>query len=432
MRFWHLLIATVFVYLAAHVELGVPGPVASLGRWVLLAGTAAVSTWLLGFSQWVKPFPKQTGGIGAILLVFYLLALSTALAGFQVLLSVMKWMLLGVQLFAVVYAANRLLSLNHWIWLVGGLFVLFAVPTVLTFMGGVTGYSPVVSFFGIYHQGRLAVLGNPNSVGMVALASGITALWVQGIPFVRERWAWWSVPIGVFVASALVVFWTASRSSLGGLAVGVLIWAVTTGKSARVISLGTIGVLILWAWSFDFSVLDSLGMVVERLQGGTLLNTREGVWEASIRNWKEYPWFGHGYGVTEGGYELEGLTGSVGSVRDGSGYFGVLESIGVVGLISILLLYAAVARNLWTLWIKHTGKYPQPDWMLAAFGGSLFLGFAVNAVGEPWLLGPGSFPHLVFWCALGIHLAGMTRFWERPATKRLVALSSHPVSKRLE
>jgi O-antigen ligase len=343
---------------------------------------------------------------------FYVLTFSTALAGFQVRLSVFKWVLLGAQLFVFVYAGNQLLSVRQWAWMVGGGFVLFAVPTMLTFMGAVTGYSPIVSSFGIYHQGRLAVLGNPNSVGMVALASGVTALWVQEEPFVRERWVRRVVPLGVFVASALVVLWTGSRSSLGGLVVGGVIWAVTTGKGAKSIGLGLLVTLVLWVWSLDFSALDNLGVIVERLQGGKILNTREGVWEASLRNWKEYPWFGHGYGVTEGGYNLRGLSGSVGSVRDGSGYFGVLESIGVMGLGGLLMLYVAVARNVWHLWqlsVAHSDLRTHAEWLLGTMGGALFFGFAVNAVGEPWLVGPGSFPHLVFWCALGLHVAGTAR-----------------------
>ncbi|WP_251979804.1 O-antigen ligase family protein [Salinibacter ruber] len=435
MRYWHLLLGTVFIYLAAHVKLGVPGPVASLGRWVLLAGAAAVSVWLLSFSRRAEPFPNRTGGIGAAVLVFCVLTLSTALAGFQVRLSVLKWILLSVQLFIFVYAANRLVPVRHWVWLVGGLFVLFAVPTMLTFMGAVTGYSPIVTFFGIYHQGRLAVLGNPNSVGMVALASGVTALWVQEAPFVRERWARRAVPLGVVVASALVVLWTASRSALGGLAVGGGIWAIATGKGARSIGLGALAVLALWVWSLDFSALDSLGMVVERLQGGRLLDTRESVWEASLRNWKEYPWFGHGYGVTEGGYDLEGLSGSVGSVRDGSGYFGVLESVGGMGLGGILVLYTAVARNVWHLWqlsVVHNGLRTQVEWLLGAMGGALFFGFSVNAIGEPWLVGPGSFPHLVFWCALGIHVAGTARVRTQMAEKsRHRSLVGSPAPSRV-
>ncbi len=409
MRYWHLLLGTVLIYLTAHVKLGVPGPVASLGRWVFLAGTASVSVWLLAFSRRVSPFPRRTGGVGTALLAFYVVAFSTALAGFQVRLSLLKWVLLTIQLFVFVYAANRLVSVRQWCWLVGGLFFLFAVPTLLTFIGAVTGYSPFVGVFGFYHQGRLAVLGNPNSVGMVALASGLTALWVQGVPPVTERWMRRVVPLGVLIASLLVVLWTGSRSSLGGFVAGGLIWAVATGKGKRSIGLGIMGGLVLWIWSLDLSALDSLGVIVERLQGGTLLDTRESVWEASLRNWKEYPWFGHGYGVTEGGYDLEGLTGSVGSVRDGSGYFGVLESIGVIGLGGLLVLYAVVGRNLWRLWrltVEYADVRKTPAWILAMLGGSLFFGFAVNAAGEPWLVGPGSFPHLVFWCALGFHVAG--------------------------
>ncbi len=428
MRFWHLLLGTVFIYLAAHVELGVPGPIARLGRWVFLAGAASASVWLVAFSHRAKPFPQNTGGVGTALVVFCVVALGTALAGFQVRLSVLKWILLSIQLFVFVFAANRLLSLHQWTWVVGGLFLLFGVPTVIAFIGGVTGYSPFVGVFGFYHQGRLAVLGNPNSVGMVALASGITALWVQGAPPVAKQWTRRVIPLGVLAASTLVILWTGSRSSLGGFVAGGLIWAVATGKGKKSIGLGLLGSLVLWVWTFDFSALDSLGVIVERLQGGTLLDTRERVWEASLRNWKEHPWFGHGYGITDGGFDLEGLASSVGSVRDGSGYFGALESIGMVGLWSLLMLYAAVCRNLLHLWrmsVRHDELRARTEWLLAMLGGALFFGFSVNATGEPWLIGPGSFPHLVFWCALGIHIAGTVRVRSRFAKRNS---GGHPVA----
>ncbi|WP_263818888.1 O-antigen ligase family protein [Salinibacter sp.] len=408
MRYWHLLFGTIFIYLAAHITLGVPDGIASLGRWGLLAGTAGMSTWLLVFSGRAGRFSGRTGGVGTVLLFLYGLLLATALAGFQVRLSVLKWLLLGTHLFVFVFAANRLLSLRQWSHLAGALFLLFAVPIVVTFIAALTGFSPILSSFGVYYQGRLAVLGNPNSVGMVVLAGGVTALWVQEWPTVAQKWSRRAIPLFVIGASTLVLLWTGSRSALGGFVLGAIIWAVATGKGGKSIGLGLLGGIVLWVWSLDVSTFDTLGIIVERLQTGTLLDTRDSVWTASLRNWREHPWFGHGYGVTDGGYTLDGLTGAVGSVRDGSGYFGVLESVGVVGVLGLLTLYAVVARNLWHLW-AHWGGHRRPDWILAMLGGSLFFGFAVNAVGEPWLLGPGSFPHIVFWCALGLHVAGTAR-----------------------
>jgi O-antigen ligase len=408
MRYWHLLFGTVFVYLAAHVKLGVPSGIASLGRWGALFGVAGVSIWLLTFSERARSVLSRTGGVGFILLVLYVFLLGTALAGFQVRLSILKWVLVGVTLFVFVYAANRLLAVEEWSRLVWALFFLWAGVLAVIFVAAVTGVAPLLSHFGIYHQGRLAVLGNPNSVGMVALTGSVTALSLQEWPAVVGRWKRRAVPLAALIASFLVLLWTGSRSSLGGFVLGALIWAVVTGKSGKVIGFGLLGGIVLWIWTLDLSSLETLGVIVERLQSGTLLATREGVWEASLRNWQEYPWFGHGYGITDGGYDLEGLAGSVGSVRDGSGYFGVLESIGVVGLGLFFVLYGVVARNLWHLMRQRGRAQDRPGWRLALYGGILFLGFAVNAVGEPWLLGPGSFPHIVFWWALGAHVAGMS------------------------
>ncbi|WP_103028983.1 O-antigen ligase family protein [Salinibacter altiplanensis] len=409
MRYWHLLFGTIFIYLAAHIKLGVPAEVASLGRWGALFGVAGVSIWLLTFSDRSRALPAQTGGVGMAVLTLYVFLFGTVLAGFQVRLSLLKWILMGTHLIVFVYAAHRLLSLREWSWLVWGLFFLWAGVAIIIFVAAVTGVAPILSQFGIYYQGRLAVLGNPNSVGMVVLACSITALSLQEWPAVIGRWRRRIILLGTLVVSFFVLLWTGSRSSLGGFVVGGLMWAVATGKSGKVIGFGLLGGVVLWVWTLDLSSLQSLGVIVERLQSGTLLATREGVWEASLRNWQEYPWFGHGYGVTDRGYDLEGLAGSVGSVRDGSGYFGVLESVGIVGLSLYFVLYGVVARNLWRLTMQRELMKGRPGWRLALYGGVLFLGFAVNAAGEPWLLGPGSFPHIVFWWALGVHVAGMVR-----------------------
>jgi O-antigen ligase len=145
--------------------------------------------------------------------------------------------------------------------------------------------------------------------------------------------------------------------------------------------------------------------MLSRFNPDVLMDSREGVWEASIESWREQPWFGKGYGVTSSGYAINDISNSIGSVRDGAGYFGVLESVGVIGLSALLVLYGTVARNVWIL--THVKRRGSVGWHLATLGGTLFLALAVNAAAEAWIMGPGAFAQHIMWFALGLHVAGM-------------------------
>src|SRR5690606_36420668 len=99
--------------------------------------------------------------------------------------------------------------------------------------------------------------------------------------------------------------------------------------------------------------------------------------------------------------DVEGFAFQAFSVRDGSGYFGMLESLGVVGLALFLLFLAIMAREFFRL-----RKLPAENLERAAGLSACvcFWGLAFNHIGEPWLLGPGSPISLVFWLCAAIML----------------------------
>lgn len=407
MRYWHLLLGSVFVFLAAQIDIGVPGAIARPGRWGALFGVAAVGAWTLFTADRLVAYPTKTGGIPTSIVVLLWVFIATALSGFAVLISFLKWVLLITEVFVFVYAANRLLTIRQWYQLAQTLFLLLAGVMGIVFLAAVTGFSLIPTRWPPYVQGRVAVLGNPNSIGLVALIAAIFALWATRWPLFSVSWKKW-IPRGGLAISLLVLTWTASRTSLAAFVIGAIVWAAYTRRLKWGIALGALLGTVVGIGSIDASTLDFAGVIVERLQGDTLMDSRDQVWSASLRNWKDYPWFGHGYGVTEGGYAMGGISGATGSVRDGSGYFGVLESVGVMGVGALLILYGVLARNLFRGVVY--GRAITDQWAdrdLAFFGMSLFFALAVHASGEPWLLGPGGFPHVVFWLAVGLTIAGM-------------------------
>ncbi len=427
MRFWHLIFGMVFFYLAAQVSIGVPGSVAGYGRWLSLFGVAGIGGWILLTSDHYRPFPEEARGLGATIAALVATLFATAVAGFAVTISVLKGVLLCTQLFVLIYAANRLLSLRDWYRVIQWSFLLFAGVLTVVFVAVVTGVTLIPTRWPVFMQGRIAVIGNPNSVGMVALVGGVMALWAQHWPMFAASWKR-AIPLFTVAVAVLVLVWTASRTSIVAFAIGGLIWAVAARKLKWGVGLGILAGGAMLTGIVDTRSFGFASVLLERLQEGTLTASRDNVWEASLRNWREYPWFGHGYGVTEGGYQAEGFLDAVGSVRDGSGYFGVLESIGIVGAAMLGVLYVVVAQNMTRLlWHATPGGVEQPAKILALTGVSLFFSLAVHASGEPWLLGPGSFAHLMFWFALGLCIAGM----RTPSGNRLHSRRSrslHPAS----
>ena len=318
----------------------------------------------------------------------------TAIVGFAVELSLLKLTLAVAQVFLFVYAANRLLSLQEWYYLCVCFGALLIGITGILFIGGLTGWSPIQTRWGIYHQNRLAVLSNPNSIAMVALAAGLLALWADRWPlfqgFADSKYALLQyLPWGIVGMAALVLLWSASRTSQVAFLLGLGIWVLASRQSLYLVLSGGVLATVLWLWRSGGDVVASAESLLSRWDSDTLLMTRGGVWEESLRNWQEHPWFGHGFGVTEGGFEAQSLLESVGSVRDGSGYFGVLESIGMVGMLALLTVYAVVAWNLYRL-----GQGPA--------GGS----------GRRW---PGPWGWLEVRCFLGSRLIwrGSRGFWAR-------------------
>jgi O-antigen ligase len=148
------------------------------------------------------------------------------------------------------------------------------------------------------------------------------------------------------------------------------------------------------------------GVSENYLEGRDLTASREHIWEASWQSWKQQPLLGYGYGISGKDYEMTSLVSAVGAIRDGSGYFGVLESVGLVGTGLLFILYAKVAVHLRRLAAMGSAARNHFGWWLSGLGGTLFLALAVHATGEPWVIGPGAFPHIVFLLSLGMTIAG--------------------------
>jgi hypothetical protein len=89
----------------------------------------------------------------------------------------------------------------------------------------------------------------------------------------------------------------------------------------------------------------------------------------------------------------------VGAVFDGGGYFAVAGCVGLIGAIPFGALIVALGVTISRYRGRPGTKENERLYGLQAC--SIIVGLLVELVGEPWLLGPGSPIHLVFWMCVG-------------------------------
>jgi O-antigen ligase len=251
-----------------------------------------------------------------------------------------------------------------------------------------------------WHAGtRLGGIANPNPVGLVAMAAGVMLLWDirgrqdAGRPLYRL------LTLLALVACALALYKTSSRTSLASFTAGAAVWMYTNRRGHYVALVMVLAVFSMYVFSYrpEGMVRDFRTNVV-RDMNVDILSSRRGIWEQSLEACKKQPWLGYGYGVSAVSMVWDRRASTVGMVRDGAGYLGLLESVGVLGGAALGLVMFLVGRRVWRQ--AHRPERDQ-NWGTAMKGGSLFAAMLVHAIGEPWMIAPGAFGHILFWLSIG-------------------------------
>jgi hypothetical protein len=130
---------------------------------------------------------------------------------------------------------------------------------------------------------------------------------------------------------------------------------------------------------------------------GDVMDSRQKPWERSLRNFRDHPWLGLGFGVADNSadWHFSYLTYGRDTRERGSSYLTVLETTGVIGALPLTLLLLALIREIWRVfaWLRRSGRVNQPAVVAAA----ILLGGLVNAFFEDWLLAVGYYMSVVFW-----------------------------------
>ncbi|MCS4142565.1 O-antigen ligase family protein [Salinibacter ruber] len=406
------LIAVTFV-LNAGLSFLVPFLSLSLVRWLVLGLTLAVGTLIVTFGPGTRPRAGVQEAYWAAGAVVALWGITVPISE-SILLSTLKWGAMVAQVVIFVYLGVRLLSIADWKTVFVCSFFFLCVPVVLAGVSLLLGQNPLRPY-PMYVQGRLAAVTGPNTLGLVTALSGVAALWMQE-GFARRTWKRRLV-VSFLGLSVLELYLTGSRTAALAFAGGSIVWAIATHRTAWIVLfVGLVGAF--FAFTEPEPVRSTARYELERgiredpFRTDVLTKSRDQVWATSYESWAQKPWFGYGYGRTGQDFTLRSVTRAVTAVRDGSGYLGLLESVGAIGTLALLFLYGVLTRYIWDgIWAWRAGRRDVRVWVLLT-GGTFVAALAVHAGGEPWIIGPGSFMHVFFWASIAAVMAARSDFWE--------------------
>jgi O-antigen ligase len=376
------------VLLAAFLWAGIDAPLNlawTSGRWVVLAVAA-----LIGFVVYIKDCQLR-------LTVFHLVALACIAAAL----------------------ISALVSTHPDVAL------LKALSLLLLFLYGSTGARLAVlgrerEFFShlllgcewmvylsaiAYFIFRVAVFGNPNSLGVVMGVVAVPVLlWgilVAHQPSQRSRY------ICAFTLSLLLLFSSYARAGIVAAAfAGVLMCF-----SLRRYKLFVKGVcLSLLLASVVATVVPRLDQPSDSLTSTFIYKgrrdqgvfaSRHSVWNSTVAEIRQHPWFGSGFGTSKTSDEepssaLGAFTSAAIVTREhGNSYLAITEWVGLLGDVPFLGLLLLVLLNigrvvLWMRRVGHASSPAVPVAMVLAAG-------LVHAAFEDWLFAVGYYLCVFFW-----------------------------------
>jgi O-antigen ligase len=256
----------------------------------------------------------------------------------------------------------------------------------------------LVYFTVVCYLASFDVWGNPNSLGLImGCICWPVLLWRFITPTVRRKSPCHYITL--FVCGALLVV-SISRASLIAAA-ATSMFLLVGARRYRMLMVG--------ASLFVVILLNMYLVTPERFQNaseaffykkgerGDIMNSRQKPWDRSLRNFREHPWLGLGFGAADNSTDARFTYATQGYLtrERGSSYLTILETTGLIGTVFFALLLLALVREIWRVfsWLRRTGKVNQPAVVAAA----IILGGLVNASFEDWMFAVGYYMSVVFW-----------------------------------
>jgi O-antigen ligase len=287
--------------------------------------------------------------------------------------------------------------MSTWRVIIVALFVAITFGAAMTLAGAVSAGEM---------ESRVSGKTNANSIGvscMIGLLLGYPQLWLK----TRLRW----VIRGAMLIPLVLLYLSGSRSSLGGLLVGTAFsfWAMRRVKAMLVVftALAVISIFYFSLYASperkemlvdDFKARVLRGETVEEL-----LSSRQSNWEDCLIYWRLRPALGWGFSATDPSGDRP---------IAGSGYHGLLASVGVVGCVGfgfhLLVLMFTEYKHRKRRFSVFPDTDPQNCLWLFSTGAGLSAGMLVQGIGEPWMIGIGSVMTFAYLFALGALLSSVS------------------------
>lgn len=391
------LLAALLCFSAMQIDSQIAKRFADLGRWLcMLIAFFYGNTWFVKCRY--RVLSNRILVDNFILFMLFAFALST-FESIALEKSALYLAVCTLQIIIFTFYSRRL-HVESWRLI----FDVIAFLCVSVSLMGLTGYVTNPDKYVV--SGRLAGLANANSMGLIAMIGFIILIakfQFAGLKRTFGKWRLkWIYLFGAF--GCLLVLWlTGSRSSLSGMIAGTLVVMFFAGTMRKMAPIMIVVITLTYGMEVTLpeNVQQEINTHIVRDEGGDIFHSRRSQWSWALGYFKSNPWLGRGYAVHH----------SSGMVIDGSGYHGLLASVGGMGAVAFGLV------AFWVLWKlamrgfllnKKKDLYPL-NRELMALGGGGFIALLVQGVGEPWMLGPGSLMHVVYWLSVGACIAGITR-----------------------
>ncbi|MBI1785927.1 O-antigen ligase family protein [Candidatus Sumerlaeota bacterium] len=375
-------IAFVFCFILTTLRSPIPKFMVLTYRWPMLFGA-------FGFFFLVRRY-RVKGAPLTVPLFLLICSISTANAD--------AWMISGAKLVATVcsigimfYFLPAALKVREYERLFFRLAAALVVISALSFFYGIgTGK---LGGFGRYQS----LYRGPNCEGTYIAFAFLSALWLYAA-YPNSKYRYFLQ--FTFAANMVAIYATGSRSSFVGVVGGAMFWAATQllrspskRKKQMITAFFVIGFVIILERSLFVKGWSM--MTRDATTAKEFLASRLHIWQDSLEAFHKRPMLGFGYGVAEIADEDRGvgITGT-GTIRDGAGYMGMLESVGILGCASFALIIFQIGMRVRLVFQK---KITSNEALLSyvAFAQVVFL--LINLIGEPWILGPGNPTFHLFW-----------------------------------
>jgi hypothetical protein len=246
---------------------------------------------------------------------------------------------------------------------------------------------------------------NPNALAMMILTVTPFFYYQHLNPRGTKRRP---VYLVVLVGMAVQLVMTAARASVGGLLVTMAILLLVFNRRYLPL-LGALGVLV-YGYFFFTGVSDVGGIgesvfvrkYIYKERTDLLGRQRRPIMELTLKNIRENPFLGVGYGISyqwEGNQEQFLKTGYLDKREKGNSYLAIQEETGMVGsLVVLVLLWRLVARGYRTIRLGlRSLPRSDPDLVLLVIYFANVVSLLVNATFENWLFSVGHFLCFMFW-----------------------------------